>query len=177
MRGFVYQLGVILLTTYFSRQVASVICLIFLFSMRILDLFLIVLIVVLCVVVFVRMPSESTPPQLPVHETSPVIPPQAIRYHTPGDPASFYHTIVESNLFRPLGWRKQVPRPQYELLGTITGRKQKAFILDKRTHTLHTITTGEPLDKATLIAVDPKHVTLRENNQTKTLRLTKTFLR
>lgn len=92
-------------------------------------------------------------------------------------PQAFYQTIIDNNLFRPLGWRQPVHRPHYQLIATITGTDPQALILDKNTNKLHSLATGEKLGESTLTEIKDKHVTLRKNEQNQTLRIRTIFLR
>ena len=120
-----------------------------------------------------QTPIRATTSSLEVHKTPTT--------QTDPSPDTFYQTIIDNNIFRPLGWRKPVSRPQFQLIATITGIKNappNAVILDKNTNTLHTLTIGETLGKeTTLTDVKPKHVILRQNEKQTTLRLTNPFLR
>ncbi|MDE0553306.1 MAG: hypothetical protein OXI24_03770 [Candidatus Poribacteria bacterium] len=95
----------------------------------------------------------------------------------------FYRTIVDNNLFRPLGWRPPRPREPYRLLGTVipTDREtppQAILQIIGRNRT-HTLTIGNKLDTdTTLIDIQPKQVTLEKAGEQKTLKLnTTTFLK
>ncbi|MYG08137.1 hypothetical protein F4167_16285 [Candidatus Poribacteria bacterium] len=39
--------------------------------------------------------------------------------------SDFYRTIIDNNLFRPLGWTRPVPPPAHRLLGTIVPKDGK----------------------------------------------------
>ena len=88
----------------------------------------------------------------------------------------FYRTIVDNNLFRPLGWRPPRPREPYRLLGTIVptneNRPKQAILQRTTARTTHIATIGEKLDAdTTLIDIQPKQVTLETSGQQRTLRL------
>ena len=93
-----------------------------------------------------------------------------------------YRTIIDNNLFRPLGWTPPRPREPYRLLGTIlptdTNRSPQAIIqtIGKQTYLL---TLGEKLDKDTTItAIESKQVILETAGQQRTLNLnTDTWLK
>ena len=119
--------------------------------------------------------AAPTSPQKEYRRTT--LAPPRTRKTTEQTHDAFYQTIIDTNIFRPLGWRKPLKRPSYQLIGTITGFKTKAVILDKQSNQLHTLTIGDKLGEATLTEVQPKHVTLLQKGQKTTLRLTQSFLR
>ena len=137
-----------------------------------------ILLLLLCAIRFHIEPAATATP----HADAP-IPRTSLRPDktkpTDTTPATFYQTIIDNNIFRPIGWTKPVSRPQFKLIATITGIKNappNALILHK--NTLHTLTIGETLGKeTTLTDVKPKHVTLLQNKQKTTLRLTQYFIR
>ncbi len=96
------------------------------------------------------------------------------------DFASFKRTIVENNLFRPLGWTPPHPTEPYRLLGTLlprdTNTPPKAIIESiAGNHTTHIVTIGEPLDASTeVVSIEPKQVTLSTDGARRTLKLTAT---
>ena len=88
----------------------------------------------------------------------------------------FYRTIVDNNLFRPLGWTPPRPRNPYRLLGTRTptDRKSKAqAILQSTTAgSTYTVSLGEMLDTdTTVVDIQPKQVTLEKAGVRRTLKL------
>ena len=90
--------------------------------------------------------------------------------------SDFYRTIVDNNLFRPLGWRPARPREPYRLLGTLLpsdGETPPQAILQSATaRTTYTVRIGDTLDKATTVTdIQPKQVTLKTNGKHRTLRL------
>ena len=74
----------------------------------------------------------------------------------------FYRTIIDNNLFRPLGWRLPRPREPYRLLGTILPADRntvspQAIIQATLGNTIHIITIGEKLDANTKVTdIQPK---------------------
>ena len=92
-------------------------------------------------------------------------------------PVSYYQTIIDNNIFRPLGYTPPVQRPQYELIGTITGTHQKAFILDKLSQKLYTVRVGDKIGNGELIDIFPKRVTLNKDGVTTRLMLRSSLLR
>lgn len=89
----------------------------------------------------------------------------------------FYRTIVDNNLFRPLGWTPTRPREPYRLLGTLTpteGDTPPKAILEKTT-AITTVTLGDTLDAdITIIDIQPKQVILEKAGQRRTLTLNST---
>ena len=69
--------------------------------------------------------------------------------------SDFYRTIIDNNLFRPLGWRPQRPRDPYRLTGTLIptdgNTPPKAFLLATATNTTHIVTLGDKLDADTTV--------------------------
>ena len=93
--------------------------------------------------------------------------------------SDFYRTIIDNNLFRPLGWRPPRPQEPYRLIGTIlpTDGKTSAQAILQTTHgnTTYTVTRGDTLDADTTITnIQPKQVTLKKAGQQRTLKLNST---
>ena len=88
----------------------------------------------------------------------------------------FYRTIIDNNLFRPLGWRPPRPQEPYRLIGTIipTDGKMGAQAILQTTHsnTTYTVTRGDTLDAdTTVIDIQNKQVTLEKTGKQRKLRL------
>ena len=88
----------------------------------------------------------------------------------------FYRTIIDNNLFRPLGWTPPRPEEPYRLTGTLIptdgDTSPKAFLLAIATNTTHIVTLGDTLGKDTTVtAIESKQVTLQTSGQQRTLRL------
>lgn len=95
--------------------------------------------------------------------------------------SGFYQTIVDNNLFRPLGWTSKRPREPYRLLGTILptdGNTLKQVILQRTTvGSTYTVSLGETLGTdTTVVDIQPKRVTLEKAGVRRTLRLNTTPL-
>ncbi len=89
-----------------------------------------------------------------------------IRQQAISDP--FYRTIIDNNLFRPLGWRQPHPRYPYRLLGTLipTGSKTPRQAIIEVIASKHTLyrSIGDKLDaETTVIDIQPKAVRLEKN--------------
>ncbi|RKU06987.1 hypothetical protein C6503_24760 [Candidatus Poribacteria bacterium] len=92
------------------------------------------------------------------------------------DSEAFYRTIIDNNIFRPLGWRPPVPREPYRLLGTVLSRDAhtppKAIIQTTAGQQTYTVTTGEQLDtNITVTDIQPRMVILDKAGQQITLKL------
>ena len=95
------------------------------------------------------------------------------------DSESFYRTIIDNNLFRPLGWSPPRPKEPYRLIGTVLPRSANtpptAIIQTTAGNTTYIVSIGEPLDASTeVVEIQPKQVTLETEGQRRTLRLTET---
>ena len=90
--------------------------------------------------------------------------------------SDFYRTIVDNNLFRPLGWRPPRPRESYRLIGTFIPRDgetpSKAILQTIRTHRTHVLKIGDKLDVDTTVTdIQKKHVMLERNGHPRKLSL------
>ena len=88
----------------------------------------------------------------------------------------FYKTIIDNNLFRPLGWRPTRPREPYRLIGTIIPTDEKigaqAILQTTRGNTTYIVTRGDTLDAdTTVIDIQVKQVTLEKVGKQRTLNL------
>ena len=88
----------------------------------------------------------------------------------------FYRTIIDNNLFRPLGWRHPRPKPIYRLSGTVIptdGNKPRYAIIQTTTkNKTYIVTTGETLDtNITVTDIQPRMVILDKAGQQITLKL------
>ena len=111
------------------------------------------------------------------------VPPPCVRLAPPAvfDSDSFYRTIIDNNLFRPLGWRPPRPIEPYRLIGTVLPRSANtpptAIIQTTAGKKNYIVTTGEPLDASTeVVSIEGKAVTLETDGQRRTLRLTTHYL-
>lgn len=106
-----------------------------------------------------------------------------LKNFTPFQSTDFYRTIVDNNLFRPLGWRPSPPRRPYRLLGTIIptdGNKifPQAIVQATAENKTHIVTIGEKLDKDTTVTdIQHTQITLEKRGQRATLTLQPSFLR
>ncbi len=84
--------------------------------------------------------------------------------------SDFYRTIINNNLFRPLGWQPSRPREAYRLLGILIpndGQTEAQAILQSTTAgTTHIVNIGDTLDTDTTVTdIQPKRVTLEKAGQ------------
>lgn len=89
--------------------------------------------------------------------------------------SDFHRTIIDKNLFRPLGWRPPRPKEPYRLLGTIlpTHGNPQAILQATAENKIYTVTRGDKLDTDTTITdIQAKQVTLKKAGQQRTLKLT-----
>ena len=89
----------------------------------------------------------------------------------------FSHTIIENNLFAPLGWKPKEPTPIYRLIGTRipVGREIEATAILQETAenaTIRIVSIGTKLGKDTVVAdIQPKQVILKKGKLRIPLRL------
>ena len=128
-----------------------------------------------------------TPPKIEIQEETILVSPRVFRSRstTPQETlkdfqsSGFYRTIIDNNLFRPLGWRPPRPREHYRLLGTLIptdgNRKAQAILQKAPAGRTYTVTIGETLDKDTTVTdIQQKQVTLQTNGKQRTLTLNTT---
>ncbi len=89
--------------------------------------------------------------------------------------SDFYRTIIDNNLFRPLGWTPPRPKEPYRLLGTLIPKDGKsppnAIIQTTAGNKTYIVSTGDKLDKdTTLTDIQAKQVTLEKAGQQRTLK-------
>ena len=82
----------------------------------------------------------------------------------------FYTTIIDNNIFRPLGWKPPRKKEPYRLIGTILwrdGKSEAQAILQKNSvRRTYTVTIGDQLDaETTVIDIQTKQVTLEKVGQ------------
>ena len=104
--------------------------------------------------------------------------PSRVRLGSPKvfDAEAFKRTIIDNNLFRPLGWTPPRPTEPYRLIGTILPRSAntppQAIIQTTAGNTTYIVTTGEKIDASTeVVSIESKAVTLSTNGQQRTLHL------
>ncbi|MYB93235.1 hypothetical protein F4054_16485 [Candidatus Poribacteria bacterium] len=135
----------------------------------------------LAVVVVVRVLLPS--PREPVAVDTLPAPRREVSPPTPAvfDAEAFKRTIIDNNLFRPLGWRPPRPIEPYRLLGTILPRSEthstpQAIIESTTGEKTYIVSTGETLDALTsLVSIESKQVILSTNGHRRTLKLPSGF--
>ncbi|MFQ6039605.1 MAG: hypothetical protein ACE5PV_02010 [Candidatus Poribacteria bacterium] len=78
----------------------------------------------------------------------------------------YYKSIVDKNLFRPLGWGGDDKRgPAFRLIGTVINKskKPKALIFQLSNNTTHYVAVGDKIGNATVKSIDEKSVTLNQD--------------
>ncbi|MCG9134822.1 hypothetical protein J5I95_24455 [Candidatus Poribacteria bacterium] len=98
----------------------------------------------------------------------------------PGDNRSsdaFLGTIIDNNIFRPLGWTPPRPIEPYRLLGTVLPTDDrtppKAILQTTTGQRTLIVSTGEQIDAETeVVEIQRKQVRLSTEGQTRTLTLT-----
>ena len=90
-----------------------------------------------------------------------------------GEHAAFYKTIVDHDLFRPLGWTPPNNEPSYSLVGTAVnpnGAISQATLLERRSNRYHFVTIGTKLGDMTVKDIQTKKVIFDQTGETVTLR-------
>ena len=90
-----------------------------------------------------------------------------------GENAAFYKTIIDHNLFRPLGWTPPKNEPSYSLIGTAVdsnGVISQATLLEKRSNRYHFVTIGTKVGDMTVRDIQAKKVTFDKAGETVTLK-------
>ena len=153
-----------------------------LFNRRAISLLIFGALALLLIVFVVRVPSPSPPEPikvspLPEHKRVPLPTPKVF------DAEAFKKTIIDNNMFRPLGWTPPHPKEPYRLLGTMISRDanipRQAILQATATNTTHIVTTGEKLNPdIKVVDILQKHITLETNGQQQSISLnTATWLR
>lgn len=86
----------------------------------------------------------------------------------------FYKVIVTNNLFRPLGYRKPIPGPVFELLATVISHKSgksKALLRNNKDRKTYYVGVGEKLVGALVEKIEPDSVTISRNGKSEEFRL------
>ena len=90
-----------------------------------------------------------------------------------GEHAAFYETIIEYNLFRPLGWTPPNNEPSYSLISTAVNQDgviSQATLLERRSNRYHFVTIGTKLDDMTVKDIQAKKVIMDKEGETVTLK-------
>lgn len=96
------------------------------------------------------------------------------------DPETYYRTIIENNLFRPLGWRPPRPIEPYRLIGTKlatdANTPTQAIIESTAGEKTYIVTTGDKIDVSTeVVSIESTSVRLSTNGKQRTLHLPSGF--
>ena len=128
--------------------------------------------------IYLSLPSETLPPEPVTHSVSPAPPRDRVDLANPSvfDAQSFYRTIIDNNLFRPLGWTPPRPKEPYRLIGTILSMDDrtppKAILQTTAGHRTLIVSTGDNLDASTkVVLIEGKQVVLSTEGRPRTLRL------
>lgn len=102
-----------------------------------------------------------------VHQTSPAVFEVSETY---------YRTIINNNLFRPLGWTLPRPIEPYRLIGTLLPRSAntppQAILQSTAGQKTYIVSIGETLDASTeVVSIQGKSVVLSTNGEQRTLHL------
>ena len=134
--------------------------------------------VLLFIVFVVRILSPSPPDPEPVTVQTAETQPRRVQSSPPVFEVSeaYYRTIIDNNLFRPLGWTPARPIEPYRLIGTKLATDAttppQAIIETTAGEKTYIVSLGESLDAETeVVDIQPKQVTLSTNGQQRTLRL------
>ena len=90
-----------------------------------------------------------------------------------GENAAFYKTIIDYNLFRPLGWTPPNTEPSYSLIGTAVGPNgaiSQATLLERRSNRYHFVTIGAKLGDMTVKDIQDGQVVLDKTGEDLTLK-------
>ena len=88
------------------------------------------------------------------------------------DPDTFYQTIIDNNIFRPLNWKPPQRVSAYELLGTVIatdGSSATAYIQERKSNQFSAVSLGQKVGKMTVETITSKQVTLTQNSESLTL--------
>ena len=88
--------------------------------------------------------------------------------------ADFYRTIVDNNIFRPLGWRPPNKEPEYKFIGTSVdeknGARSEAYVREQRSNKFYMVTIGDKVGDAVVKEISEKEIILDKDGETITLR-------
>lgn len=131
---------------------------------RLLDFFLLILIIALILFLTLRRSPDAvellSEPSINAPVFSDTHTPIPLSVILTGD---YYQTIIDNNIFRPLGWRPPVKQPQYELLGTmiyVDAYRTQAMILDLRLNVLLRVGVDEKVGDFSVKQIEAKRVIL-----------------
>ena len=85
----------------------------------------------------------------------------------------YYRTIVDNNIFRPLGWRPPNKEPEYSFIGTFVGKngaKSEASVLERRSNKFYIVSIGDSVGDAVVKEISDKEIILDKDGESITLR-------
>lgn len=96
------------------------------------------------------------------------------------DVETFKRTIIDNNIFRPIGWTPPRPLEPYRLIGTLlprdANRLAEAVIESTPGKAISIVSVGETLDTETkVVSIENKTVVLESGGVRRTLRLSDVF--
>lgn len=93
----------------------------------------------------------------------------------PSTPDAYYQIIIDNNLFRPLGWKPEEPKPKYILIGTVlaknTTQHTEAIIIERQSGKLHIVRVNDWVGELMVKKIGTKKVILQESDQEITLQI------
>ena len=94
----------------------------------------------------------------------------------PFQETEFYRTIIDENLFSPLGWQNPVPRDPYQLLGTLVSGATEGVCVSKAVISVggevRILGIGDALDgKTRVLGIDRHSVVLDQAGKERVLHL------
>ena len=149
---------------------------------------LLLLVLVVCglavflIVSFHTPPSPPQPrPQRPAHSKSRGFPLERTQQHQKTEPVrfedtDFYRTIIDNNLFRPLGWTSPRPVSPYRLVGTLVSGATDGVWVSKAIiaveDEMRVVEIGDSLDTETkVLGIDRRSVLLETAGKEQVLTL------
>ncbi len=80
---------------------------------------------------------------------------------------SYYQIMVNSNLFRPLGWRPPNTNPKYELITTkiLSGGSSKALIRETSSNQTYYVGIGDQVQDTKVEKIEGNQISLNIGNQ------------
>lgn len=88
------------------------------------------------------------------------------------DPETFYQTIIDNNIFRPLNWEPPQRISAYTLLGTTIATDSssaEAYITERKSNQFYAVSVDQQVGEMIVKTITPKSVTLIQNGEVLTL--------
>ena len=126
------------------------------------------------------LPNKTIKINTPRSSTKPASVTKGRGTETPFQETEFYRTMIDNNLFRPLGWRPARSKEPFRLLGTRIPTDGKtlpqAIIQATPGNKTYILTAGDTLSTGmTITNIQPKQVTLEKDGRQRTLKLSTTM--